>query len=131
MVTREDVESFLNRMEMDYEEVKEGLWLARPESDQGAAPLVISHEPPLLVFRLKMLDVPKDAQKCAELYRRLLEANASELVHGAFGLEENDVILTESLEVENLDFNEFQSTVDSFQMALATQLESLASYRDC
>ncbi len=131
MVTREDVENFLNRMEMDFEEVNEGLWLARPGADEDAAPLVISHEAPLLVFRLKILDVPKDAGKCAELYRRLLEANASDLVHAAFGLEEDDVILTESLEIENLDFNEFQATVDSFQMALATQLEELAAYRDC
>lgn len=131
MVTREDVESFLNRMEMDFEEVKQGLWLARPGSDENAAPLVISHESPLLVFRLKILDVPRDATKCAELYRRLLEANANDLVHGAFGLEEDDVILTESLELENLDFSEFQATVDSFQMALATQLDSLAAYRDC
>jgi hypothetical protein len=131
MVTREDVENFLNRMEMDYEEVREGLWLAHAHEHEGGAPLVISHEPPLLVFRLKVLDVPQDGQKCAELYRRLLEANASELVHAAFGLEEDDVILTESLEVENLDFNEFQATIDSFQMALATQLESLAPYRDC
>jgi hypothetical protein len=131
MVTREDVESFLNRMEMDYEEVKEGLWLVRPHGEENGAPLVLSHEPPLLVFRLKVLDVPRDSQKCADLYRRLLEANANELVHAAYGLEEDDVILTESLEVENLDFNEFQATIDSFQMALATQLEALVPFRDC
>jgi hypothetical protein len=131
MVTREDVENFLNRMEMDFEEVQEGLWLVRPHEEEDGAPLVISHEPPLLVFRLKVLDVPSDGQKCADLYRKLLEANATELVHAAYGLEEDDVILTESLEVENLDFNEFQATVDSFQMALATQLESLIPFRDC
>lgn len=131
MVTREDVENFLNRMELEYEEVEEGLWLVHTRDDEDGAPLVISHAPPLLVFRLKVLDVPQDSQKCAELYRKLLEANATDLVHAAYGLEEGDVILTESLEVENLDFNEFQATVDSFQMALATQLESLIPFRDC
>lgn len=131
MVTREDVVNFLNRMGMDFEEVEEGMWLAHAQEEEGGAPLVISHEPPLLVFRLKVLDVPRDGQKCAELYRKLLEANANELVHAAYGLEEDDVILTESLEVENLDFNEFQATIDSFQMALATQLEALTPYRDC
>ena len=131
MVTREDVENFLNRMEMGYEEVDEGMWLAYTGEPDGGAPLVISHASPLLVFRLKVLDAPRDGQKCAELYRRLLEANATDLVHAAYGLEDDDVILTESLELENLDFNEFQATVDSFQMAIATHLESLASYRDC
>ena len=131
MVTREDVENFLNRMELQFEEVSEAMWLAHPDREGGGAPIVISHAPPLLVFRLKMLDVPQDGAKCADLYRRLLEANASDLVHAAYGLEEDDVILTESLELENLDFNEFQATVDSFQMALATQMETLAPYRNC
>ncbi len=131
MVTREDVVNFLNRMELHYEEVEEGMWLAYPNGEEGGTPVVISHAPPLLVFRLKVLDVPSDGEKCTQLYRRLLEANASDLVHAAFGLEEDDVILTESLEVENLDFNEFQATVDSFQMALATQMEDLAPFREC
>jgi hypothetical protein len=131
MVTREDVVNFLNRMEMDFEEVEESMWLAYPGGQDGGTPLVINHTPPLLVFRLKVLDVPRDGEKCSQLYRRLLEANATEMVHAAYGLEENDVILTDSLQLENLDFNEFQATVDSFQMALATQMETLAAYRDC
>jgi hypothetical protein len=131
MVTREDVVNFLNRMELEFEEVDEGMWLAFPGGRNGETPVVISHAPPLLVFRMKVLDVPRDGDKCSQLYRRLLEANASDLVHAAYGLEQDDVILTESLEIENLDFNEFQATIDSFGMAMATQMESLAAFRDC
>lgn len=131
MVTREDVVNFLNRMELDYEEVSDGMWLAYPDEEHGGTPLVISHSPPLLVLRLKVLDVPRDEKKCAELYKRLLSANVNELVHAAYGLEEDDVILTDSLQLENLDFNEFQATVDSFQMAMATQIEALSPFRDC
>ena len=131
MVTREDVVNFLNRMELDFEEVEDGMWLVYPGGEHGETPVVVSFAPPLLVFRMKVLDVPRDGDKCSQLYRRLLEANASEMVHAAYGLEEDDVILTESLEVENLDFNEFQATVDSFGMAMATQMESLAAFRDC
>ena len=131
MVTREDVVNFLNRMEVDFEEVSDGMWLAYADEEQGGTPVVISYAPPLLVFRLKVLDVPRDGDKCAQLYKRLLQANASELVHAAYGLEEEDVILTDSLQLENLDFNEFQATVDSFQMAMATQLDTLSPFRDC
>jgi len=131
MVTREDVVNFLNRMEMDFEEVSDGMWLAYPDEEHGGTPLVISHAPPLLVFRLKVLDVPRDGSKCTQLYKRLLEANATELVHASYGLEEDDVILTDSLQLENLDFNEFQATVDSFHMAMATQMETLTPFRDC
>jgi hypothetical protein len=128
MVTREDVESFLLRLEQDFEEVKPGMWVVQAGSD--GARLVIHHTPPLLLIRLKVMEAPTDAQRAAELYRRLLELNAVDLVHGAYGLEEEEVILSDTLELENLNFNEFQASVDSVQLALASHLDSLAAYRD-
>jgi hypothetical protein len=92
---------------------------------------VVNHTPPVLVFRVKVLDVPDDDSQHTSLYRRLLELNATDLVHGAYGLEEGDVILTETLELENLDFSEFQATVDSMFMALAGHVEELAPFRSC
>lgn len=129
MVTREDVESFMARMDLNADEVEEGMWVI--ETDEDGPKIVVSYTPPLIVFRLKVLDIPSDQQKCAELYRRLLELNAIDLVHGAYGVEEGDVILTEAMELENLDFNEFQAAVDSFQMATASHYDALAPYRNC
>jgi hypothetical protein len=129
MVTREDVENYLLRTGLEHEEVEEGMWVTA--SGGAGAPLVVHFSPPLVVFRLKVMDVPPDERRCAELFRTLLSLNATDLVHAAYALEEGDVILTESLEAENLDFNEFQATLDSFQMALASHLETLAPYRDC
>lgn len=128
MVTREDVERYLLQSQLAYEEVQEGMWVAK--SDGGPA-MVIHHSPPVLVFRVKVMDAPRDGSRCTELYRSLLRLNATELMHAAYGLEEDDVVLTETLELENLDQNEFQAVVDSFQMALASHLEQLAPYRDC
>jgi hypothetical protein len=129
MVTREDVESFLLRTQLDFEEVEAGMWLVQGQSNGYR--LVVNHVPPLLVLRAKVLDVPSDQTRCAELYRRLLELNAGDLVHGAYALEEGDIILTDALELENLDFNEFQASIDSIQMALASHMESLAPFRNC
>ena len=129
MVTREDVESYLLRTGLDHHEISEGMWLAGENGD--GAGIVIHYSPPLVVFRLKVMDLPNDENRCAGLFRRLLELNATDLVHAAYGLEQGDVILTESLEAENLDFNEFQATLDSFQMALASHFDALSDYRDC
>lgn len=129
MVTREDVESYLLRMQQEFEEVERGMWVVRAGGD--GARLVVNHAPPLLLLRTKVLDVPGDQARCAELYRRLLELNAMDLVHGAYGIEEGDVILSDSLELENLDFNEFQASIDSMQLALASHLESLSPFRNC
>jgi hypothetical protein len=129
MVTREDVESYLDRMEVDYEEVDEGMWVVRANGDDTK--IVLNHTPPVLVFRIKVLDLPQDESRCAALYRRLLQLNAADLVHGAYGLEEEDIILSETMELENLDFNEFQATVDSISMAVASHLEELSEFRGC
>ena len=128
MVTREDVERYLLQSELSHEEVQEGMWVAHAE---GGPSLVIHHSPPVLVFRLKVMDIPRDHARCSELYRQLLRYNATDLVHAAYGLEEEDVVLTETLELANLDQNEFQAVIDSFQMAMASHLEHLAPYRDC
>jgi hypothetical protein len=129
MVTREDVESYLLRTGLDHQEIEEGMWLVH--GGGGTADIVLHYSPPLLVFRLKVMDLPNDEQRCSGLFRMLLELNATDLLHAAYALEEGDVILTESLEVENLDFNELQATLDSFQMALASHLEALTPFRDC
>lgn len=128
MVTREDLESYLLRTEQQYEEVEPGMWVTQATDGAG---IVVHLSPPLLLLRAKVMDLPQDERQCAGLYRRLLELNASDLVHGAYGLEEDDVILTDSLELENLDFNEFQASIDSMQVALASHVEVLAPYREC
>lgn len=128
MVTREDVERYLLQSELTHEEVEEGMWVAHAD---GGPSLVVHHSPPVLVFRLKVMDLPTDGPRCTELYKTLLRFNARDLVHAAYGLEEEDVVLTETLQLENLDQNEFQAVIDSFQMAMATHLEQLAPFRDC
>ena len=129
MLTHEDVESYLVRTEQEFQQVDEGMWTVGTSYD--GTRLVVNHDPPVLVFRLKVMDVPQDEGACGKLFRRLLELNATDLVHAAYGIEEDSVILSETLELENLDFNEFQATVDSFQMALASHLETLVPFRSC
>ena len=54
-----------------------------------------------------------------ELYRTLLALNTTEMVHGAFGIEGDTVVIVHALELENLDFNEFQAVIDDMSMAVA------------
>jgi len=129
MVTREDVESYLLRLDQESEELEPGMWIVQ-NSDHDVR-MVIHHTPPLLLLRMKVMELPNAGTDCTDLYRRLLELNAVDVVHGAYGIEEGDVILSDTLELENLDFNEFQASVDSMQVALASHLESLSAFRAC
>jgi hypothetical protein len=124
MVTREDLESFLIRLDMDYEELEEGMFLVRTRN--GGLPLVINYAPPLLLLRMKVMDLPK-GEGNKELYRTLLELNATDVVHGSYGLEDGELILSDTLELETLDFQEIQASVESIQLAASGHMERIRS----
>ena len=48
----------------------------------------------------------------------------------SYGLEGDHVVLTDTLELENLDFSEFEASFDSITLALASHLSTLAPYRE-
>jgi hypothetical protein len=122
MVTREDLESFLIRMDADFEELDEGMYLARTKSD--GAPIVLHYSPPLLLLRLKVMDLPGD-QGSLELYRTLLELNANDVVHGAYGLDDGELILSDTLELATLDYEEIQASIESIQLAASGHMSQI------
>jgi hypothetical protein len=67
--------------------------------------------------------------KKEEFFETLLRLNAESLVHGAYALEGNNVILVDTLECENLDLNEFQASIDAIYMALASDYNTLKEYQ--
>jgi hypothetical protein len=126
MLTREDLESFLLRMEdLESDELEEGMYLVR--SRAGAPPVVVNYSPPLLLLRMTMMDLPEAALKNPKLLRTLLELNASDMVHGAYGLEEEELIISDTLELETLDFLELQASIESMQLAASGHMEQIRS----
>jgi hypothetical protein len=120
MKSAEDVESYLMRMGVPYEMVKPGFWVVKTDG----APLAVSIAGPVLAFRLKVMTLPREGRE--EIYRTLLTLNTTEMVHGAFGVEGDDVVVVHALDFENLDLNEFQAVVDDMSMALAKHQPNLA-----
>ena len=127
MVTREDVEGFLLRMELPYQEIEEGLWVVRDSQD--AAPVFVTYTPPLLLVRVEVMDAPQDEDLRNGLFRELLELNATEMVHGAYGLDENEIVMTDTLQLVDLDFSELQASLESIMLALRGHYETLLRYR--
>ncbi len=123
MLTKEDLESYLIRMDVEYEEIDEGMYLVRSRDDN--LPIVVHHSPPLLVFRLKVMDLPDTGSSREELFRTLLELNASDVVHGAYGLEDDELVLGLSLQLETLGYGELQAALESLQMAASGHMETI------
>lgn len=132
MVNREDLESFLVRLSAEgasYSEVEPGMFVVRPGGTPDAQ--VVAHlTPPVLLMRMNVMPVPSDPATAARLARRLLELNATDLVHGAYGISGNDIILTEALELQNLDFTEFLAAYESMTLALASHVRELSPFRE-
>jgi hypothetical protein len=132
MVTREDIEAFLDRLSTEgatHQEVEPGLWVVNP----GGAldfDVVVTHNPPVVLLRVKVMPVPVDAGEAAALNRRLLELNATDLLHGAYGIDGDAVVLTEALELAHLDFEEFLASFESMTLSLTGHLRELAAFRE-
>jgi hypothetical protein len=127
MRTREDIESYLARAQVPYEVVgDEGMWLVR-DSSLGEH-IAIQAAGGLLLFRVKVLELREIGDRGA-LFEELLRLNASDLVHGSYGISDDAVVLTCTLELENLDYNELQAVLDDFSLALANHYEKLTKLR--
>lgn len=127
MITHDDVQSFFDRLDLTVETTTDDLWLVRtPDGTQ----IAVQYAPPVVVLRIRVMALPADPIRAGELGRKLLEYNARDLVRGAYGVEGNDVVLTAAMELDRVDFTDFEASVDSLSLALASHLGSLAPYRE-
>ncbi len=130
MVTRDDLESYLIRMDADFDEVDDGMFLIR--TDNGGAPIVVHHSEPLLLVRMKVMDLPADQHDLGGLYETLLRLNATDVIHGAYGIEAGELILSDTLQLGNLDFDELRASLESVQIAASShvsRIQALAGAR--
>ena len=123
MVTREDLESYIMRMDLEYQEVDPGMFLVHGRN--SGLPMVVHHADALLLIRMKVMDLPASANGKTELYRTLLELNASDVVHGAYGIEDGELIISDTLELETLDFHELRASMESMELAAMSHMERI------
>jgi hypothetical protein len=132
MLTKDDIESFLVRLATtgaSYSEVEPGFWIVRPNPDSDLS-VAVNYSPPVLLLRVDVMSLPHDGGRTAELTKRLLELNASDLLHGSYGIQNDQIVLTEALELSALDYEEFLASYESMTLALASHLRELGSYRE-
>lgn len=123
---KEKLESFFIRLQLTYEEVGENLWVVSDE-ENNLPNVVVFAEDELVTLRATVMQTPtKNREQCFE---ELLRLN-SEIVHGAYAIEEGNVILIDSLVAPTMDLEEFQASLDSTGLALAQHYAQLSKYRE-
>ena len=123
MKGREDIESYLIKVGLPFEQIAPNIWNVKAEHSN----LLISIAGPVVVFRTKVMDLPPGNRE--QLYETMLRLNTSEMVHGAFGIEDDSVVIANALALENLDYNEFSGVVDDFGLAVAKHYPTLSKFR--
>ncbi|HEU5174266.1 MAG TPA: hypothetical protein VFT96_05900 [Gemmatimonadaceae bacterium] len=133
MANNEDIERFLNRLAADesvtISELEPGMWLVKPGGELDFS-IVVHYSPPVVILRVKVMNVPKRDGVMERLSRRLLELNATDLIHGSYGIESESIVMTEALELSHLDYEEFLAAYESMTVSLASHLRELGSYRE-
>lgn len=126
MSTVEALESHMIKMGTPYEQVGENTWVLHADNAHRA-PIAIKMEDPIVLFSIQLFQLVQANEDKEGLFRRLLELN-SELLHTSYALQGNGVVLAGALQLESLDFNEFQAMVDDMSMALDNHYDKLSPW---
>lgn len=123
----EKVKNYLFELGFDIqsEDTEEGLVVISDE-EQGISNLIIDCEDDILLFEqfiFKLKD-PNDSQ----VLKKLLQINRN-IVHGALVMDEEDrVIFRDTLQLENLDINEIEGSINSIGLMMAEYAEDFIKF---
>ena len=110
---------------ISHEEPKEEL-VVIDDDDRGIKNLVIDCEDSIVILEQVIIPMPKES---SEFCKRILQINRT-LVHGAFVLDEEGTTLLfrDTLQLENLDRNELEGSIDALSLGLAEYASELVNF---
>ncbi|MGO4772034.1 molecular chaperone Tir [Flavobacterium sp. W22_SRS_FK3] len=121
------VKGFLQNLQLDinHENPKEGIFIVNNESE-GIFHLIICVAYPIVIFEQFIFEIKEDGN---HIYKSLLQKNR-DIIHGAFVLDDTGrkVIFRDSLQIENLDQNEFEATINSLSVLLSEYSDQIINF---
>lgn len=120
------IESYLIDLTLSFRELEKGMWVIEDDKS-GLDGVVVMHADPLVVVRVSVMPAP--AERRLELFTKLLQLNANDVLHGAYALEGDDVVLVDTLNYDTMDLGDFQAALDAVGLALAEHYPILSEFR--
>ena len=121
------IRSFLQNLQLEIkqENPKEGIFIVSNEPE-GISNLIICVASPIVIFEQFIFEIKEQGD---HVYKSLLQKNR-DIIHGAFVLDDSGhkVIFRDSLQVENLDQNEFEATINSLSVLLSEYSEQIINF---
>ena len=121
------IEQYLIDLMITFQQVDNNLWLLDDE-DHSLQGVAVMQADPMVIIRAEVMDAPNNNQ--LELYSKLLELNASDIIHGAYALDKKKVILIDTLHYKTMDYEDFRAVLDSFSLALTEHYPVLSKFRE-
>jgi hypothetical protein len=122
--SNEDLETLFRRLDRTFEALEDGTFLVVGAPHQP--PIAVRLAPPVVVLQVSIGEAPRgDLPREAALFRRLLELNATSLLHAAYGLDGDAITLGAALEADTLDPNELEAALADLGMALTEHVPAL------
>ena len=120
----EKVKSYLIDLNygIELEDIEEELFLVEKEED-GLKNVIVDCEDQILIIESLIFEINQPSEN---LYKWLLIENRN-LVHGAFVLDEEGkkVLFRDTLQLENLDLNELEASLNSLQLLLSEYMDDI------
>ncbi|HDZ06025.1 MULTISPECIES: molecular chaperone Tir [Maribacter] len=116
-------------LELNFNIVKEnradGIMVVEKE-DFGIKNLILGVSPPILIMEQFIFSVHNQSEK---IFRNLLQKNR-DIIHGAFVLDEtaNRVIFRDTLQIENMDLNEFEASLNSLSLLMSEYSDQIIEF---
>ncbi|WEK35495.1 MAG: YbjN domain-containing protein [Candidatus Pseudobacter hemicellulosilyticus] len=92
----------------------------------GIHNLIIGVAPPILIMEQFLFSFRADN---GQMFKQLLQKNR-DMIHGAFVINEegNKVLFRYTMQLENLDFNEFESALNSLGLLLSEYYQQIIDF---
>ena len=121
------VKSYLTdlQLEIKHESTADSIFIVSSEQD-GIVNLIICVAYPIIIFEQYLFEIKSGSP---DVFKALLQKNR-DIIHGAFVLDGTGtkVIFRDSLQLENLDRNEFEATLNSLSLLLSEYSEQIINF---
>lgn len=114
------------KLDLNYEDLGDKTYIIH-EPDRGLEQVAVMLDEPLVIIQVEVMSLPE--QQRERFFRTLLELNATDLLHGAYAVSGDKVILIDTLRSSTMDLEELQASLDAIGLALSQHYRSLAEFR--
>ena len=121
------IKNYLMQLDFNiiFENPKDGILMISKESE-GIKNLILGIASPILIMEQYIFRIKNTNQ---DVFKKLLIKNR-DIIHGAFVLDETGqkVIFRDTLQIENLDLNELEASLNSLSLLLSEYSEQIINF---